>query len=1507
MPTGIITGATLAATAVSDTDESTFATFNIPATYLATGTNLMAVEVHQFAGDSSDVSFDLGLVADTFANASVIDSISYSTQLPDVSLGRDSTNPNSWSQQALPSPGAANHGPVVRSLRETSGAVSASLEPGFYSKPQQLTLSAGAGDIRYTLDGTVPTAASSIYSGSFKIASNTVVKSRVFESGKVPGPVDTRTVFIGEALSTVPIVSFAADPETLFGDRIGIYYNRHEPVSENAKLRDVYKDKEIPSTVEFFEPDGTRGFEVNAGTTIGSENSWVVAQRPLNIHLRSALGNDLIHYDLFPGSTLADHTFITFRNGGDNWATDMLRDALLPAIADGHLRIDAQGYRPILVFINGSYWGIHELRQKYDTGWFRAKHHLESTEYDHLGYAHVGSSAITLDRIEGSTNRWIQLLSFLGTHDLNSGTNWAYVESQIDLDSFIDFIAVETYVINTSWRHNREFWCAHAPGSKWQWLTPDIDRGFDIANLGGSGELDALIAEDPVVKRLVKNPGFKARLAQRIAAHTASTFSAARLKRIVDRADRELTSEVPRHAARWGAQGGMTAKKRLNSLSSIETFATERPTSLFAELKKNLSLGGTLDLRVYVPVANGGDVLINGVPIEPGSVRLFANLPFELSARPAPGYRFDGWTGITHSPAPVQLTLNNDADITAQFVPSGGTILGNLIPDNRILTIGGSPYTWPSDLVVPGNVVLTVDPGVELEPPAGGNLRIFGSLQIRGTQSAPVRIHSREGSRWGGISFEKSVGTSVLSHVIIQSATRGINPAIYPAAISALDSHLQVDHLECLESDFPMFIRRGSILLTQSRLHNPYSGDCINVKGGVAEVSHSVFYGNNAPDTDAIDFDGVVNGVIRDNLIYRFTGSNSDGLDIGEKCVNLLVEENQIYFNADKGVSVGQGSSVHLRRNLIVGCTLGVGVKDAGSVLTADQNTFVDNQVGIAVYEKNFAGGGGEAHVSNSILSKCGQSTFTVDAFSKVEMTYCLSDTLPIPGRANLVGEIRFVSPVVLNFQILSGSPAVDAGDPGHVLDEDGSRADIGARYTYGASNYPYLLRDTVVVNEVLANSGNAGDWIELYNRTPDPIDISGWFLSDDSSDLKKYRIGSGTVIPGGGYRVFTELEQFGAASKDSGRITPFALSDTGESVYLSSANGDTLTGYRSKESFGPSLEGTSLGTYYKSVSDSFNFVTQMVPTPAAPNAGPKIGPIMITEIYYSADHNSDAEFIELLNISGASVPLYDLTKDSGWNMTDGVSFSFPTNVPVVMKPGERVVLARNKAALGKAFAIPVGTQVFEWTEGKLDNAGETVQIAQPGPQEESGVRHYVRVDRVSYESKLPWATDAALSGMSLTKLREGGYGNSYDNWTARIPSPGTVGTLETGGFSGWLLAAGLTGENALPTADPDGDGIPNLIEYATGSDPSVRNSTSPLVLTRMSGGGEIVLEFDIPIDRTDVIVTVESATHLGNGLWEVVPEALAVMASGVNRHRIPVPTLANPAAFFRLRVRVIP
>ncbi|MCX5636840.1 MAG: lamin tail domain-containing protein, partial [Planctomycetota bacterium] len=313
-----------------------------------------------------------------------------------------------------------------------------------------------------------------------------------------------------------------------------------------------------------------------------------------------------------------------------------------------------------------------------------------------------------------------------------------------------------------------------------------------------------------------------------------------------------------------------------------------------------------------------------------------------------------------------------------------------------------------------------------------------------------------------------------------------------------------------------------------------------------------------------------------------------------------------------------------------------------------------------------------------------------------------------------------------------------------------------------------------VVINEVLAHAhATAPDWIELHNTTGEPINIGGWFLSDNHLTPKKYQLAEDTVIDRYSYKVFWEDTDFNSPS-DPGCIVPFALSENGEEVCLSSAQGGILTGYQEVQDFGASETGVSFGRYFKRSNNNADFVAMSQITPELPNAYPKVGPIVINEIMYNPPSGSDAEFVELRNITGSKVYLFD-AEGNTWKFHDegyGIDYNLPANTNILANG--YLLLVKNKSVFQSRYpGVPGGVQILQWGGGKLNNGGEKIYISMPGDVDH-GERRYIRVDMINYDNETPWPTEPDGSGASLRRLVTNHYGNDPNNWTfANPPTPG--------------------------------------------------------------------------------------------------------------------------------------
>jgi hypothetical protein len=449
-----------------------------------------------------------------------------------------------------------------------------------------------------------------------------------------------------------------------------------------------------------------------------------------------------------------------------------------------------------------------------------------------------------------------------------------------------------------------------------------------------------------------------------------------------------------------------------------------------------------------------------------------------------------------------------------------------------------------------------------------------------------------------------------------------------------------------------------------------------------------------------------------------------------------------------------------------------------------------------------------------------------------------------------------------------------------------------------------------VVFNEILSHTDPPfEDAIELHNPTATPADISGWFLSDAARDslgnldpvlLKKYRIPDNTLVPSGGFLVFYENAFNGASA-----LSPFALSEFGEKIYLSVADAaGNLVGHIIALDF-PALENrVSYGRVATSDgprNTALSATTFGVSDPAdlnafragsgATNAPPSVGPVVINEIMYNPPTNL-TEFVELHNVTAAPVDL------SGWILNGAGGFTFPagTSIPA----GGFVLVVDTNRFSADAFRlsaeVPPECPVFGWSF-TLDNNGERLTLLKPNAPADDPP---FPLDSLRYNDKTPWPTEADGSGPSLERAVSSAFADEPLNWrTARDGgSPGRtnrfdLGLLVTAGSRWRYRVTPASLGDAWRDADysdtlwPDGDaplgygepGLATTLPY--GSDPTNKPVTTYFrKLFTLSDDPASLTRLTFEVNYDDGFVAYLNGTEIARGAMADGPPAYETLAA---------------------------
>ncbi|MFH0734984.1 MAG: CotH kinase family protein [bacterium] len=608
----------------------------------------------------------------------VVDTITFFTQQSDISYGRFPDGSDDFYLFRPATPLSTN---LESTIYNRLPDPVFNLESGFYDGEQQLKILCNVEDaaIYYTKDGSTPTSESFLFQNQMSIRTTRVIKAIAVKNGYANSKIITKTYLINEP-TKLPVFSLSTDYDNFFSDSLGIYVAGTNGIIGNCSTvpYNWNQDWERPVTIELFEQNKQRVFCADAGAKIFGSCSRLFPQKSLSINFKNEFGPNKLQYKLFPDRQITEYDNFLLRNSGQDWLLTMFRDALIHTVVLQNTNIDCQAYRPAILFINGTYFGIHNLREKINNNYLTNHYQLEEENIDLIEYS------IDIIANTGDLQAHDEMISFVENNDLADSTNYNYINSIIDIDEFIDYQICEIYCVNPDWPcNNTKLWHSRDNTNKWRWILFDMDLSFG-GSVNGNYDMNSLAlatGTEPVgypnppwstllFRKLLENDKFKNEFIQKFAAHINITFKSNYIHNTIDSIKSMIADELPRHILKWTDLSTIITDWDGN-IQVMREFAVNRPEIMRNYINHEFNLGGTFNLLLDLNNDDWGKIYVQNIDIKNNFNQiLFKNIPLEIKAVAMPGFRFVKWNGdISSTQQNILLNTSQNTSICAVFEP----------------------------------------------------------------------------------------------------------------------------------------------------------------------------------------------------------------------------------------------------------------------------------------------------------------------------------------------------------------------------------------------------------------------------------------------------------------------------------------------------------------------------------------------------------------------------------------------------------------------------------------------------------------------------------------------------------------------------------------------------------------------------------------------------------------------------------------------------------------------
>ncbi len=573
------------------------------------------------------------------ADGKIIDSVQIPDLPADYSYGRTKNGGGPWSLMTKASPD--QHNSVESAVDCVCKTAKLNLKPGFYNQAITVALEEQEPEsyTTYAFDGYEPSADGPQLSSDLKIDNTRVIRIRSYSDKCGPGKIKSYTYFINTP-HDIPVVSIVSHPDNFFDEKKGVYVK-----GKYAQRRYPYyganfwNDWEIPVDFQYFETVDSLTYKQKVGLKINGGGSRGIKQKSLRLTARSKYDKNEMKHAFFETKPELDRfKHILLKNAGQTNNYSHLTDLFAHALHKEKVNFDVQAGHPTEVYINGKYWGVHHMREKYSAHYLANLHNLKRDSINLLfGYGFA---------LDGSAEDYVEWRDQFYKLEMSQPGDYIQALSNIEVDNFIDYQIANIFAANADFEraNNVKYWASEQEQKKkWKYLFVDLDLGYgkndyDYNKL--EKVLESTIHHQVLFKNLLTNPQFKNYFIARYCDLLNTIYRSENTLNVLNVLINKMEEPMKRHWPVWSSES--FDRWQSYYLDYLKRFLINRPAAVVQHMQEAFNLGNSKNLEIQIK--EGGQLILNTIEIDHSfSGNYFEGMEVNLNAKADHGYQFSHW------------------------------------------------------------------------------------------------------------------------------------------------------------------------------------------------------------------------------------------------------------------------------------------------------------------------------------------------------------------------------------------------------------------------------------------------------------------------------------------------------------------------------------------------------------------------------------------------------------------------------------------------------------------------------------------------------------------------------------------------------------------------------------------------------------------------------------------------------------------------------------------------